>query len=80
MINAGSGLEYSIREIAETVCEVVGFQGTLSWDSTKPDGTPRKIMDNSKLLATGWRPRVALREGLTEMYRWFLDNVAAKAA
>ncbi len=80
MINAGSGMEYSIREIAETVKAVVGFEGALVWDDSKPDGTARKIMDNSKLLATGWRPKTELREGLTEMYRWFLDNAAAKAA
>lgn len=80
MINAGSGLEYSIKEIAETVRDVVGFEGDLVWDSSKPDGTPRKIMDNTKLRATGWEPKTELREGLTEMYRWFLDNVAAKAA
>lgn len=80
MINAGSSMEYSIREIAETVRDVVGYEGELVWDSSKPDGTPRKIMDNSKLAATGWTARTELREGLTEMYRWFLGNVAAKAA
>lgn len=80
MINAGSGMEYSIREIAETVREVVGFEGRLVWDASKPDGTPRKIMDNTRLFATGWRPKTELRAGLAEMYRWFLDNVARKAA
>lgn len=80
LINAGSGMEYSIREIAETVRDVVGFKGDLVWDDSKPDGTPRKIMDNTRLLATGWRPKTDLRAGLAEMYRWFCDNVAAKAA
>ena len=59
---------------------MVGYEGDLVWYSSKPDGTPRKIMDNSKLAATGWTARTELREGLTEMYRWFLGNVAAKAA
>jgi GDP-L-fucose synthase len=80
MINAGSGQEYSIRQIAETVKDVVGYQGDLVWDDTKPDGTPRKIMDNAKLFATGWRPKTELHDGLAEMYRWFRDNVAARAA
>lgn len=80
MINAGSGMEYSIREIAETVRDVTGFDGALVWDDTKPDGTPRKIMDNTRLAATGWRATTDLRTGLAEMYRWYLDNVAARAA
>lgn len=80
MINAGSGMEYSIREIAETVRDVTGFGGALVWDDTKPDGTPRKIMDNTRLAATGWRATTDLRTGLAEMYRWYLDNVAARAA
>lgn len=80
MINAGSSMEYSIKEIAETVRDVVGFEGTLTWDTSKPDGTPRKIMDNTKIRATGWEAKVELHEGLSRMYRWFLDNVATKPA
>jgi GDP-L-fucose synthase len=80
IVNAGSGVEYTTRQLAETVQEVVGFQGELVWDTSKPDGTPRKIMDTSKLMATGWRPKVELRDGLAKMYDWFLGNVANEAA
>lgn len=80
LINAGSGEEFSIRELAETIAEVVGYEGALTWDTSKPDGTPRKIMDNTKLFATGFRPQTPLKQGLADMYQWFRDNVAAKAA
>ncbi|URE46075.1 hypothetical protein MUK42_13816 [Musa troglodytarum] len=55
--------------------EVVGFKGELVWDATKPDGTPRKLVDRSKLTAVGWRPKVSLREGLAESYKWYLEIV-----
>lgn len=74
IINVGSGEEVSIRELAETIAEVVGYQGKLVFDSSKPDGTPRKFLDNSKIEALGWSSQVSLREGLTETYRWFLDQ------
>ncbi len=76
MINAGSDQEVSIRELTELIAETVGFQGKISWDASKPDGTPRKIMDNSRLRALGWKPKTTLREGLAQMYAWFLENVA----
>ena len=76
MINAGSDLEVSIRELTELIAETVGFQGKISWDASKPDGTPRKIMDNSRLRALGWKPKTTLQEGLAQMYAWFLENVA----
>lgn len=76
MINAGSSQEVTIKELAETIRDVVGFEGALTWDSAKPDGTPRKLMDNSRLTALGWAPKTGLRDGLAEMYRWFLDNRA----
>lgn len=73
-INVGSQEEHSIRELAEMVREVVGFKGDLVWDSTKPDGTPRKLMDSSKIFSTGWRPSYNLRSGLQHTYTWFLEN------
>lgn len=73
-INMGSGKEVTIKELAELVKEVVGFAGALRWDSTKPDGTPRKLMDNSKLASIGWEANIPLKEGLTETYSWYLEN------
>jgi GDP-L-fucose synthase len=72
VINVGSGLELSIRELAGLAAEAVGFAGEMVWDASKPDGTPRKLLDISKISALGWRPRVALRQGLAETYSWFL--------
>lgn len=80
MINAGSGQEVTIRELAQTIRDVVGFEGALTWDESKPDGTPRKLMDNSRLQAMGWAPQTRLRDGLAEMYRWFLDHHATERA
>jgi GDP-L-fucose synthase len=75
-VNVGTGADITIMELAKLVCEVVGFAGTIVTDSSKPDGTPRKLLDISKLRATGWRPRYELREGLTDSYRWFQSNEA----
>lgn len=73
-INVGTGVDCTIRELAETLCEVVGFQGELRFDTSKPDGTPRKLLDVSRLKNLGWEARIGLREGLAETYRWFRDN------
>lgn len=75
IINVGCGEDISIRELAELICDVVGFTGSLTWDKTKPDGTPRKLLDVSKLRALGWKPTIPLREGITRTYDWFLKNV-----
>ena len=75
-INVGSGMEISIRELAEQIGRTVGFNGRIVWDTTKPDGTPRKLMDNSRLFALGWRPRVDLAEGLRLAYADFLQHPA----
>jgi GDP-L-fucose synthase len=75
-VNVGAGADITIMELAKLVCEVVGFDGAIVTDSSKPDGTPRKLLDISKLRATGWRPRYELREGLTDSYRWFQSNEA----
>ncbi|MFM8765791.1 MAG: GDP-L-fucose synthase, partial [Spartobacteria bacterium] len=59
---------------AETVCEVLGFEGSLVFDASKPDGTPRKLMSVGRLLALGWKPRIGLKEGIRDAYEWFLKN------
>lgn len=73
-INVGTGVDCTIREMAETMAKVVGFNGQVVFDSTKPDGTPRKLMDVSRLAALGWRYQVNLEQGLTKTYQWFLAN------
>jgi GDP-L-fucose synthase len=73
-INIGSGEDCTILELARVVAEVVGFAGEIALDRTKPDGTPRKLMDGAKLKALGWRPRIGLREGIADAYRAFLEE------
>jgi len=73
-VNIGSGEDVSILELAETVCEVVGFQGEIVKDTSKPDGTPRKLMSADRLRAMGWAPRIGLRDGIASTYQWFLAN------
>ncbi|MGL4459334.1 MAG: GDP-L-fucose synthase [Plesiomonas shigelloides] len=73
-INVGTGVDCTIREMAETMAKVVGFNGQVVFDSTKPDGTPRKLMDVSRLAALGWSYKVSLEEGLWKTYQWFLAN------
>ena len=74
IINVGCGEDISIRELAELICDVVGFDGELAWDTTKPDGTPRKLLDVSKIRALGWKPAVPLRDGIVRTYDWFRAN------
>lgn len=78
IINVGAGQDVTIRELAELMCEVIGFEGALTFDTSKPDGTPRKLLDTSKINALGWSPRISLRDGIAETYQWFLKNVADK--
>ncbi|HBR99397.1 MAG TPA: GDP-fucose synthetase [Gammaproteobacteria bacterium] len=73
-INIGTGTDCSIRELAETLAEVTGFRGELMFDTTKPDGMPRKLLDISRLKALGWEPRIGLRQGLHSAYDWFVGN------
>src|SRR4051794_33924228 len=73
-INVGTGLDTSIRELAEEICAMVGFQGALEFDRSKPDGTPRKLSDVSRLTAMGWIARTPLRQGLDRTYAWFTEN------
>jgi len=74
-INVGTGIDCSIRELAETVARVTGFKGRLVFDATKPDGTPRKLMDVSRLKSLGWRASIGLEDGLRDAYRWYVENV-----
>src|SRR5947207_9306495 len=76
IINIGCGEDITIRELAELICDVVGFNGELVWDAAKPDGTPRKLLDTTKLRALGWQPTIPLRQGVAQTYDWFLKNVA----
>lgn len=73
-INVGTGVDCTIRELAETVARVTGFHGQLVFDASKPDGTPRKLMDVSRLEKLGWKARISLEEGLRDAYGWFLEN------
>lgn len=73
-INVGTGVDCTIRELAETVARVTGFAGRLVFDASKPDGTPRKLMDVSRLAALGWKASISLEEGLRDAYAWFLNN------
>jgi GDP-L-fucose synthase len=76
IINVGCGEDISTRELAELICDIVGFKGELSWDATKPEGTPRKLLDITKLRALGWVPSIPLRDGIARTYEWFLANYA----
>ena len=71
-VNVGTGEDISIQGLAELVAEVVGFQGSIDWDTTKPDGTPRKLLDVARLWGLGWEPSMRLREGITSTYKWFI--------
>jgi GDP-L-fucose synthase len=74
MINVGSSEEISIRDLAFLIKSIVGFEGRVEFDTSRPDGTPRKIMDNTRLMALGWRPTVSIEAGLKKMYAWFLTS------
>ena len=74
IINVGCGEDVTIRELAEMVCDSVGFRGSLVFDATKPDGTPRKLLDVSLLFGMGWRPKIALHDGIRDAYRWFVNS------
>lgn len=78
-INCGAGFDVTIRDIAETIARVVGYKGSLVFDASKPDGTPRKIMDSNRIRALGWKPEIALEEGLVSTYQWYLAHVADRA-
>lgn len=79
-INIGIGQDVSIKELAELIASVVGYRGELNWDSTKPDGAPRKLLDSALIRSLGWKPSIGLREGLTETYRWYVEHLKAVRA
>ncbi len=73
-INVGTGMDISIADFADMISKVVGYKGSIQFDTSKPDGTPRKLLDTTKLKNLGWRPRISLIEGLGRYYKWYLDN------
>ena len=73
-INVGVGEDVTILEIAHTIARVVGFSGKLEFDASKPDGTPRKLLDVSRLRGLGWAPKIALEDGLRQTYAWFVEQ------
>ncbi len=75
-VNVGSGREISIKAFVETVADVVGYAGDLAFDTSRPDGMPRKMMDSTVLNNLGWQPRIGLKEGLAQAYAWYLENIA----
>lgn len=79
-VNCGAGREISIRDLALLIKGVVGYDGDLVFDETKPDGTPRKVMDSSRLLALGWKPEIGLQDGIEDTYRWFLAQDRSSVA
>jgi GDP-L-fucose synthase len=80
LYNVGSGSDLPIRDLADLVAQVVGYDGPVHWDVTKPDGTPRKLMDSSRLRALGWRPEISLEEGIRSTYQWYLEAREAEMA
>jgi len=74
-LNVGTGEDITIRELTEIIADVVGYNGEILWDTEKPNGTPRKLLDVSKLKGLGWSPKLALREGIASTYEWYLNNV-----
>ena len=75
LYNVGSGIDLTIKELAETIQNVVGHSGEIIWDSSKPDGTPRKLMDVSKMHSLGWEHKINLEDGIRKTYQWFLNNI-----
>ena len=77
-LNVGCGVDVTIKELAETVARVVEFQGSIEWDSSRPDGTPQKLLDTSRINQLGWFPTIALEDGIRDTYAWFLEKVITK--
>ena len=76
-INVGTGTDVTIRELASSISNVVGFKGNMHWDADKPNGTPRKVLDVSKIKSLGWEPKISLEDGIRSTYEWYLDFVAS---
>jgi GDP-L-fucose synthase len=73
-INVGTGEDVTIKELAETISDIVGFQGELNWDVSKPNGTPRKVLNVDKIKSLGWKPTIELKSGIKQTYDWYLKN------
>jgi GDP-L-fucose synthase len=74
LFNLGSGEEISVRQLSVMIAEIVGYTGPVDWDSSRPDGTPRKLLDSTKIRATGWRPQINLQAGIRQVYEWYLTS------
>ena len=74
-INVGTGEDVTIKQLAETIADVVGYERHINWDKTKPNGTPRKVLNVNKIKSLGWEPKIGLREGIEKTYKWYLENV-----
>ena len=74
-INVGTGEDVTIKELAETIVDVVGYKNDYEWDTSKPNGTPRKVLNVDKIKSLGWEPKISLREGIESTYKWFKENV-----
>ena len=77
-INVGTGEDVTIKELAETIVDVVGYENDYEWDTSKPNGTPRKVLNVDKIKSLGWEPKISLREGLESTYKWYLENKVRK--
>jgi GDP-L-fucose synthase len=75
-LNVGSGEDLTIKALAELVAELAGFKGEIAWDSSKPDGTPRKVLDVTKVKSLGWNPTISLRDGIASTIEWYKDATA----
>jgi GDP-L-fucose synthase len=80
LFNVGSGEELSVKQLAALIARIVGYEGPVNWDRSKPDGTPRKLLDSSKIRATGWRPQIGLEEGIRETYEWYRSQNSVRAS
>ena len=76
IINVGTGEDVTIKELAETIVKVTGYQNYYQWDASKPNGTPRKVLNVDKMKSLGWEPKMSLREGIESTYEWYKENVA----
>ncbi|GIR19983.1 hypothetical protein CM15mP35_02440 [bacterium] len=74
LINIGSGEEITIKDLANLICEVIGYNGSLLFDSSMPDGNPRKLLDSSKINSLGWKAKTKLKNGLEKTYKWYVEN------
>lgn len=75
IINIGCGYDYTIKEIVEIIKNIVGYTGNILWDTSKPNGTPKRLLDSSKINKLGWTPKIQLKDGLKETYNWYTNNI-----